>query len=309
MSAYSQADAIRELAPILDKAPPGAKSGEWTATPMQAGHSSCGGSYVGADGKPVGPPTTKPLKIIGEVVEKLDAAKTEQFNKVVVRWTRAKIPFMRGQVTLETSFDETTVPRGPDHPVYEDAANARLAFWKRRGSVSPKFAAERGEPNAHNQTKWFGPHHRVIEVRISDKLQLATDGLSTPWAGIAEQENGVECEVFLEFRRGTLDDRQVADWANLLISIGDLVADGHRVARDVEKFGAILYCGLNDEFAPMSRIILSRDTHRIVGMPYGSVPLIRATPITEVELEGLDLSGKWSADAANAVLAKRGIGA
>ena len=308
MASYSISDAIRDLGPVLDKAPPGAVSGEWIATTMQAGVSSREGSYMNAEGAPVGLASANsadPFNIIGEVVEKLDASQSQRFNKVIVRWRKAKIPFMRGRVTLETIFDEAIVPRGPDDPIYETAAAVRLAFWKSRGDIPDGFAAERDAPNIHNQTKWFGPHRRVLAVRTPERLTLATDGLSTPWAGVSEPENGVECELFMEFDVATIDDRQIDDWAHLLITIGDLVADGHRVAREVEKHGAVLFCRLTDDYSSMSRIILSRDTSRIEGLPFGSVPLIRATPIAETEIEDQDLSDDWAAKAANNVLARR----
>jgi hypothetical protein len=38
------------------------------------------------------------------------------------------------------------------------------------------------------------------------------------------------------------------------------------------------------------------------------VPLIRATPIAEAEIEGQDLSDDWGAAAARNALAKRGMG-
>ncbi|ABC91403.1 hypothetical protein RHE_CH02631 [Rhizobium etli CFN 42] len=154
------------------------------------------------------------------------------------------------------------------------------------------FAAERETANVYNQTKWFGPHRRVLAVDAPEKLILSTDGLSIPWAGISEPENGVECELFMEFDPATLDSTGTANWANLLINLGDLVADGHRVARDVEKHGAILFCRLTEDYAPLTRIILSCDPSRIDGLPFGSVPLIRATPVAEDEIEGLTRTGE-----------------
>ncbi|SCB13378.1 hypothetical protein GA0061102_100315 [Rhizobium miluonense] len=299
---YTISDAIRDLRPILDRAPPEAVIGEWVATTTQAGFSSQSGTYKNIKGAAV---YTAPHKIIRDVVEKLETSQTQPFNKVIVRWTKKKMPFLRARVTVETIFDEAIVPRGPDSPVYEAAAVARLNFWKARGEVANDFAAERGEVNIHNQTKWFGPHHRVIAVRTRSSLTLATDGLSTPWAGVTEQENGVECELFMEFDVTTVDDKKINDWARLLISIGDLVADGYGVAGDVKKYGAILFCRLTDEHSPMTQIILSHDSAQIEGLPFGSVPLIRVTPIAEVEIEGQDLSDRWAANAAKHALAKR----
>ena len=307
MAFYSTDDAIRELTPILDKAPAGAVTGEWTATTVQAGVSSRTGGYRDAGGNHLSQDSTHPLSAIEDVVEKLEPSEPQSFNKILIRWKKAKIPFMRGQVTLETEYDQTIVPRAPDDPIYETTAAARRAFWQGRGTLQEGFAAERGTANNHNQTKWFGPHRRVLAIHAQDRLTLATDGLSTPWAGVCEPENGVECELFMEFDAATLDAGQIDNWANLLISIGDLVADGHRVARDVEKSGAILFCRLTEDYRPMTRIMLSRDAGQIDGLPFGPVPLILATPIAEAEIEGQDLSDDWGANAARTVLAKRGI--
>ncbi|GAA3110015.1 hypothetical protein GCM10010520_63090 [Rhizobium viscosum] len=317
MAAYTTDDAMRELSQLLAKPPAGAVRGEWEATTMQAGHSSRTGGYRNADGGHVEEGRPDSLSMIGEIVEKLEAGAAEGgdgpgFNKVVIRWKKPKIPFMRGQVTLETSFDRSIVPRGVDDPVYEAAAAARRAFWQERGAVDAGFAAERGAPNSYNQTKWFGPHRRVLSIRGRGAdggavLLLATDGLSTPWAGIADPENGVECELFMEFADNALDAEGVAAWGNLLISLGDLVADGHRVARDVEKHGAILFCRLTEDYRPMTRVMLSRDPGRIEGLPFGAVPLIRATPVADAELQGQDLDEEWGVTAAKSVLASRGL--
>ena len=308
MASYSIDDAIRELAPALGKAPAGAVSGEWTATTMQAGHSSRTGGYRDAEGNYVPEASRHPLDIISEVVEKLGASGVPRFNKVLIRWKKPKFPFMRGEITLQTSYDRTIVPRAPDDPIYETAAAARRVFWQSRGTVLQNFAAERGTANIHAQTKWFGPHRRILAIQAPERLTLATDGLSTPWAGISEPENGVECELFMEFGPATLNAEGIKNWANLLINIGDLVADGYRVACDVEKHGAILFCRLTEDHSPMSRIMLSQGPGRIDGLPFGSVPLIRATPIAEAEIEGQDLSDDWGAVAARNALAKRGVG-
>ncbi|XAZ25891.1 hypothetical protein LVY75_21150 [Sinorhizobium sp. B11] len=46
---------------------------------------------------------------------------------------------------------------------------------------------------------------------------------------------------------------------------------------------------------------------RIEGLPFGAVPLIRVTPLTEAELEGQDLDEEWGVTAARNVLASRGL--
>ncbi|MBB2821035.1 UNVERIFIED_ORG: hypothetical protein GGD59_004307 [Rhizobium esperanzae] len=154
------------------------------------------------------------------------------------------------------------MPRGPDDAIYERAASARRAFWQSRGTVRGGFAAERATANVYAQTKWFGPHRRILVIDAPGRMFLATDGLSTPWAGISDPENGVECELFMEFGAATLDATTIADWGNLLINLGDLVADGYRVARDVEKHGAILFCRLTADYLPLTRIVLGRDPGR-----------------------------------------------
>jgi len=305
MTAYSNTDAARDLRPALDKAPAGAVNGEWFFITEQAGVSSQTGGYMYADGSHAAESFS--LQRVKEVVEKLEAAQRETFNKVIVRWTRPKIPFMRGRVTVDTIFDEAIVPRGPQNPVYEAAAVARRAFWEMYGDVSEGFSVEQGDANVHNQTNWFGPHRRVLNTKSNTRLTLATDGLSTPWAGIAEPENGVGCELFMELDASDITPRQIDDWAHLLMSVGDLVADGYQVAADVEKYGAILFCSLTDEYSPMTRIILSRDARRIDNLPFGSVPLIRVTPIAESEIEHLDPLDEWASNVARHALAERRI--
>lgn len=306
MTAYSNSSAARDLRSALDKAPAGAVNGEWFFVTEQAGVSSQTGGYMYADGSYV-VAGNHSFQQIREVVEKLEASRTQPFNKAIVRWTRSKILLIRGRVTVDTLFDETLVPRGPQDPIYEAAAVARRAFWKRYGDVPDSFIAERDDVNVHNQTTWFGPHRRVLSIKCSTKLMLATDGLSTPWAGVVEPENGVGCELFMELNTSNIISHSIDDWAHLLINLGDLVADGYQVTADVEKYGAILFCTLTDEYNPMTRIILSRDGHRINNMPFGSVPLVRVTPIVETEIEHLDQSDEWASSAARHALAKRQI--
>ncbi|WP_237376798.1 hypothetical protein [Raoultella terrigena] len=242
---------------------------------------------------------------VREVVAKLEASQIQPFNKVIVHWTRSIIPLIRGRVTVDTLFDETIVPRGPHDPINEAASVARRAFWEKYGSVSDGFKAEQNDANVHNQTEWYGPHRRVLDIKNYTQLTLATDGLSTPWAGIADPENGVGCELFMELDASSFTSHEIDDWAHLLIKLGDLVADGYQVAADVEKYVAILFCTLTDEYSPMTRIILSRDGRKIDNLPFGSVPLIRVTPIAESEIEHLDQSDEWASSAARHALAER----
>lgn len=304
MTAYSNSDAARDLRPVLDKAPTGAVNGEWFFITEQAGFSSQTGGYMYADGSHVAT-GDHAFQSVRNVVDKLEASRIPPFNKVIVRWTKSKIPLMRGRVLVDTVFDETLVPRGPQSAMYEAAAVARRAFWKRYGDVSDSFIIERDDANVHNQTKWFGPHRRILSTKSSTKLTLATDGLSTPWAGVTAPENGVECELFMDINASENTSHQIDDWAHLLISLGDLVADGYQVAADVEKCGALLFCSLTDDYKPMTHIILSRDGRQIEGLPFGSVPLIRVTPIAETEIEHHDQSDEWASNAARHALAER----
>ncbi|WLS80389.1 hypothetical protein Q3V30_07895 [Erwinia pyri] len=306
MTAYSNSDAARELRPALNKAPAGAVKGEWFFITEQAGVSSHTGGYMYADGSHV-TAGDQAFQRIRNVVDKFEASRIQPFNKVIVRWTKSKIPLMHGRVTVDTIFDETIVPRSPQSPMYEAAAVARRAFWKSYGDVSDSFIAERDDANVHNQTKWFGPHRRVFSIKSSTKITLATDGLSTPWAGVADTENGVECELFMELDASDNTSHKITNWAHLLISLGDLVADGYQVAADVEKYGAILFCSLTDDYKPLTRIILSRDGRKIEGLPFGSVPLIRITPIAEAEIEHHDQADEWASNAARHALAERRI--
>ncbi|WP_313439708.1 hypothetical protein [Stenotrophomonas sp.] len=306
MASYSISDAVKALRPILDRAPPAAVRGEWTATTEQAGVSSQSGGYLNAAGGYVDVGSDAPSRAISAVVSKLEASPLHRFNSVTVHWTRSRLPLVRGRVTVEASFDPDIVPRGPHDPAYDAAAAARRAFWSAHGQVADTFAAERGEANVHRQTAWFGPHRRILAVGTPAGLTLATDGLSTPWAGIPDRENGVGCELFLELDAETLKIAQQDDWAHALIGIGDLVADGYAVARDVHTEGAILFCRLTEAFEPLRRVILSRDGRQMPGLPFGPAAVIRVTPVAEAEIEGLDASGEWPADAALRVLAARG---
>ncbi len=220
----------------------------------------------------------------------------------------ATLPWQRGRVTVETAFDAALVPRGPDDPVYAAAADARRRFWNSVGAVEPGFAAERETANIHGQTKWFQPHRRILRITDGDAVLLATDGLSTPWAGVTTRENGVECEVFMRLGGAgnpvAADEASVALWSDVLIGVGDLVADGYRVLRDVQTNGAILFCCLPEDCRPMGRMALRMDLRSIEGLPFGPVSLIEATPLREDELPGLN-DDPWGTAAAFRALEKR----
>ncbi|WP_102958137.1 hypothetical protein [Mangrovicella endophytica] len=308
MASYSVDDAQRDLGAVLDKAPAGAVRAEWTATTMQAGHASRTGSYYDRSGAMTSGDESR-LDIIEEVVDRLAASAATPFNTVTIRWTKAKLPWQRGKVDVTTAFEPALVPRGPDDPVYDIVAEARRSFWNTVGAVDPDFASERAEANIHGQTKWFQPHRRILQVRTNDQVLLATDGLSTPWAGVTTRENGVECEVFM--RLGGVgnplaaDERTIALWARVLIGVGDLVADGYRVLRDVQTNGAILFCRLDEACLPMTWMALHMDSRSIEGLPFGPVSLIEATPLREDEVGRLDSDDPWDASAAKTALGRR----
>lgn len=100
---------------------------------------------------------------VREVVDKIEASQMQRFNKVTVQWTRSKTPFIRGRVTVDTLFDETMVPRGPQDPIYEAASVARRAFWGKYDSISDGFMAQENDANVHNQMKRLG---RIVEFSI-----------------------------------------------------------------------------------------------------------------------------------------------
>lgn len=308
---FTLEDAHRRLGEVLDRAPKQAVRGQWSATTTQAGVSRLSGGYRDADGHHVDEPEDHAADVVREVVERLDASAAEPFNTAEIRWAKSRLPWRAGTVSIETAFDPVIVPRGPDHPAYEEAASARRRFWAAIGELAPEPALERGAANAYAQTKWFGPHRRVLFVRRPGEVLLATDGLSTPWAGISERENGVGCEVMLRLEdldgALSLASEVVEMWAGMMLGVGDMVADGYRVLRDVEQNGAILFCRLPDECAPYARIILSvaPEAGVIEGLPFGSVRVVEATPVTEDEVVGRDPDEPWGATAARAALARR----
>ncbi len=96
-------------------------------------------------------------------------------------------------------------------------------------------------------------------------------------------------------------------WANIVVNLGDRVADGYRVARDVETHGAILFSRLPAACAPFEFVILAAaaDGAAIPDLPFGSVPLFEAVPVTAAEMAGGDPDEAWEASTARAALARR----
>ena len=307
---YSVADAERDLARVLSRAPEGAVSGAWTTT-VQAGVSSSNGGYVDTRGvfvEDVGEPSEQASDAICAAVERLKAeGDLPLWNMATVRWHGKD-----GQVDVTTGFDPDIVPRGPNDPIYERAAAARRRFWQEVGGAEPDYLAESTGANVYGQTKWFGPHRRVLLARRPTSVLLATDGLSTPWAGVPTKENGVECEICIELANpGHTFDRGLQGlrpWVDLLFAMGDVIADGYRIARDIEENGPVACFKLGAEYAPAVRIVLSLDEAaavtpaRMNGLPFGPALLLTATPVTEADLVALDLSGERSAEVARFAL-------
>jgi hypothetical protein len=52
----------------------------------------------------------------------------------------------------------------------------------------------------------------------------------------------------------------------------------------LKNMAQFVFCTLTDEYHPLTRIILSLDDRRIDNLPFGSVPLIRVTPIAKPRL-------------------------
>ncbi|AWI87814.1 hypothetical protein C0214_05565 [Methylobacterium sp. DM1] len=313
---YGIADAERDLRASLGRAPAGAVAGAWSATTLQAGHAEISGGYTDAGGRHLDPEPRHAFDAVGAVVERLAAAGGAAFNRVEIRWTRAPFPLsllgQPGRIRVETAFDPAIVPRGPEDPAYEAAAAARRRFWDGRGRLLSGFAAQDPVANIHGQTKWFGPHRRVLLLHpaggSAGGVVLATDGLSTPWAGIPDPENGVACEIALRLPEGEGEETErVGRWTNILMSLGDRVADGYRVARDVEKHGAILFSRLPAACAPFEFVILAAaaDDAVIRDLPFGSVPLLEAVPVTAAEVARGDPDEAWEASTARAALARR----
>lgn len=317
-TAYVIADAERDLRASLGRAPAGAIAGAWSATTMQAGHAQISGGYTDAGGHYVDEEPRRAFDAVGAAVDRLVAAGGPAFNRVEVRWTADRFPLSLlgrpGRVRVETAFDPAIVPRGPDDPAYEAAAAARRRFWEARGTLLPGYTAQTLQANVYGQTLWFGPHRRILMLRPRSAaavgVVLATDGLSTPWAGIPDRENGVDCEVALRLPEGHGEEAEaerVRLWTNILISLGDQIADGYRVADTVARHGAILFSRLPAECAPFAQVILTGtvDGAVIDGLPFGSVPLLEAVPVSADEVADDDPDEAWGATAACAALARR----
>lgn len=304
---FSHDDETRELAVLLDQCSKGAVTGDWTVTTMQAGVSSQSGCYQDKNGSNLG--DNGHNTAICEVIERMCSNADKPFNTAKIHWRKSRFPFGRGEVSLETYLDLEIVPRGPDDPCYQQAADARQKFWNGIGRMSDTPLVETKASNAYAQTKWFGPHRRVFFVERAPGSMLVTDGLSTPWAGIPDKENGVESEVALLLapivEGCNCDDPKILFWAEILAQIGDFIADDYQIVQAVEKYQAIVFCRLQEECLPYSRIVLSAAGYQIDDLPFGSATVLKATPVTETEILHDDPDEEWLASAARRAIRNR----
>ena len=166
---YGIADAERDLRAALGQAPAGAVAGAWSASTMQAGYSDISGGYTDAAGHDVDAEPRNAFAAVEAAVSRLVEAGGAPFNRVEIRWTADRFPLSLlgwpGRVRVETSFDPGIVPRGPEDPAYEAAAAARHRFWEARGRRVCGYAAQDHHANIHGQSKWFGPHRRILLLR------------------------------------------------------------------------------------------------------------------------------------------------
>lgn len=219
---------------INRSAPRGATCGEWTQTIELAGVSGCSGGFQDARGNWLETPD-QIRDAIRDAAESLFTGDTS-WNLLHITWSGA-------DVTLKTEFDATIVPRAIDDPVYSVAASVRRRFWQGAGDVLPDYLGPTPHSNDYGQTRWLSPHRRAIAVRRSADMILATDGLSTPWPGVPDAVNGCSCEVF--FRLPIAE--QIERWSEILLSVGDMIADEGEMGLDLAEEAAAVFCRLPDE--------------------------------------------------------------
>lgn len=290
---------LRQLAPAS------AERLIWTQSIEMAAVSSGSGGFVDANGEWLDP-FSKEAAEFTEFISSFVAQMTNDGS-----WNVAEIHWKTDEeaATIETHFDATIVPRAHDDLVYELAVGARAAFWQGKGDVID-YPGEPTRINDHRQTKWRSPHRRLIRVSTASGIILATDGLSTPWSGVPDEKNGIECEIYLPLKGiviGSVDSEATA-WVHALLDIGDFAAEEFELREVVKEHSAVLFCKLNARLAPYTQMILSvpniEGWQEIPGLPFGSISLLRATPVKENDLEGLDLSSDWGAEAARSVLSR-----
>lgn len=282
-------------------APPNACSGEWMQTIEQAAVSSGRGGFADSAGSYV--PSAHDSELfdaIREAVEEIHLAGDRSWNVARIGWRPGDLA-----VTIDTIFDPEIVPRAPDDPVYEEAATARRDFWNAVGGEVDGYLGDAAKANDHGQTRWFSPHRRLMRVELAGRATLVTDGLSTPWPGVLDKVNGSEIEVFLE---NPNQHASMEPWINVLLDVGDMIADDRGIESDVVRNGAVIFCGLTDTVAPYTHLVLSvpadNEPAFIPSLPYGRARLLKATAVTLDDLAGHSLDG-WAVEAARQALARR----
>lgn len=299
-----------ELAARLRQlAPASAKRLEWTQTIEMAAVSNGTGGFIDAGGgwlDPFTDPAADATKIICSFVSQM--ANDGSWNVAVITWETDD-----EAATIETHFDATIVPRTINDPAYDSAMSARAAFWRGRGGVI-EYLGEPTRINYHGQTKWYSPHRRLVKVSTASGVVLATDGLSTPWSGVPDKKNGIECEIYLPLE-GAMGSgaTELTAWVHALLDVGDFAADECELCDAVKENSAILFCRLDARLSPFTQMILSvpglEAWREIPDLPFGSISLLRATPVKDSDLEGLDLSTDWGAEAARSALSRLGVSA
>lgn len=292
----------KRLARVMNVvAPAKAFSGKWIQTVEQAGVSSCKGGFADRDGNRLPSSSDRRLfDAVGDAIAEIFLAGDQSWNIAEVNW---RAPDMA--VTIETSFDPEIVPRNSGDPTFEQAATARRDFWNLIGRAAEAYVGPLTPVNDYGQTRWISPHRRLLQVEVDGWRALVTDGLSTPWPGVPDKVNGSCLELFLEMPEA---QSSVDPWIDIMMGLGDMVADDVGIESYVVENAAILFCDLPVALAPYTHVILSvpseNEPREIPSLPYGSAKILRVTAVTLEDLAGQSLDG-WGVDAAHQALARR----
>ncbi len=79
-------------------------------------------------------------------------------------------------------------------------------------------------------------------------------------------------------------EAKILFWAQILAEVGDFIADGYRIANEVKENQAIVFCRLQKECLPYSRVVLSAAGYEIDDLPFGPATVLLATPISEPDI-------------------------
>ncbi|MDQ0466194.1 hypothetical protein QO010_003987 [Caulobacter ginsengisoli] len=304
-----RADAEKRIeAAIRRAAPARAATGDWSGVREMAGVSAGpDGEFRDAAGAVLGYLPDAAADAIRREIETL--AQREALPGPQ-GWNRYAIAWRPGTATLTTRFDAEIVPRGAEDPVYEAAANARRAFWSGLGAVRD-YVERGGQLNAWGQTPVFlGPHERLILIDRPATRLYATDGLSTPWPGVADQSNGWGCEFVLEAARPTGPAPAGVDpWVELMFYCARQFTDWPNLKDYVEKEGAAVFFTYEFDGGGEFPVVISRPLDlpaEIPGLPYGPVPLLAVTACNPAEMRGLEFTDdSWAAPVALELLKRR----